>query len=344
MSITLTEQTTINKASPTDQFIMQADHLQRYSIGQQRDINLVRIYLQVITLADMTDAAQPNQILLSYLDGIRPQQWKETMRWPCQATPSMAQRRLWKRYLVSSFLRYVPYWKQNPISKSSGLGSPFVELPEHPHNPETGSTMSLMEEISTLPRTQRRMVADVKQVATDLQIWRAFRSHDRLYIASDGGLLGHEGTFGWILVTSNHELFRCGGPVDGPFDAASSTRSELCGYASSLLLIAAVARNWGLRHRCSFRWLTDSRSALSKVYKTNRRGCAASRQTFDSDLLSLIRLLLIEIRRIVTFKWVKGHQDSLMSFENLPRSARLNIDADFLATRYRLRGKLKSSR
>ena len=65
---------------------------------------------------------------------------------------------------------------------------------------------------------------------------------------------------------------------------------------------------------------------------------------FYSDLLSLTWSRLIEIHRIVTFKWVKGHQDSLMSYENLPRVARLNIDADFLATRYRLRGKLKTSR
>ena len=78
------------------------------------------------------------------------------------------------------------------------------------------------------------------------------------------------------------------------------------------------------------------------MYKTNRRGCEASRQTYDSDLLSLIRSLLIEIRRVVTFNWVKGHQYSIKSYEQLPRAARLNLDADFLATRYRLRDKMRS--
>jgi hypothetical protein len=57
----------------------------------------------------------------------------------------------------------------------------------------------------------------------------------------------------------------------------------------------------------------------------------------------MIRSLLIEIRRVVAFRWVKGHQDSLNSYDQLPREARLNIDADYLATRYRLRGKLKST-
>ncbi|KAI2505996.1 hypothetical protein MHU86_8407 [Fragilaria crotonensis] len=56
----------------------------------------------------------------------------------------------------------------------------------------------------------------------------------------------------------------------------------------------------------------------------------------------MIRSLLIEIRRIVVFRWVRGHQDSIKSYEQLPRVARLNIDADYLAARYRLRGKLQS--
>lgn len=42
-------------------------------------------------------------------------------------------------------------------------------------------------------------------------------------------------------------------------------------------------------------------------------------------------------------QWVKGHQDSIKSYSALPRVAQMNIDADFLATRYRLRGKLQSS-
>ena len=62
MSITLTEQPTITTATPSDQFIMQTNHLQRYSVGQQKDINLVRIYLQVSALADMTDTSHPNRI------------------------------------------------------------------------------------------------------------------------------------------------------------------------------------------------------------------------------------------------------------------------------------------
>jgi hypothetical protein len=63
----------------------------------------------------------------------------------------------------------------------------------------------------------------------------------------------------------------------------------------------------------------------------------------DVDLLSLISILLTELRRPFKPEWVRGHQDSLQSYESLPFKARLNIDADFLATRYRKRGRLRSS-
>ena len=65
---------------------------------------------------------------------------------------------------------------------------------------------------------------------------------------------------------------------------------------------------------------------------------------YDADLLLLIHVLLRELRRKFTPVWVKGHQDSLVAYEKLPLSARMNIDADFLTTRYRKRGRLKSKK
>lgn len=198
--------------------------------------------------------------------------------------------------------------------------------------------------MKTLPRTQRRLLADIHQQATDLQIWRAFRSKEKLYIASDGGLDGGEGTHGWVLATKKYVLFRCAGPVDGFASAESSTRSELAGCASSLLLVTAFSRMWGLRHRCSFIWITDSKAAISRIRKFALTKNSPARMPDDADdVISLISQLLRELRRPFRPDWVKGHQDTLQSYDALHRKARLNIDADFLATRYRLRGRLRSS-
>jgi hypothetical protein len=80
---------------------MQQQHLDRYSPAQQRDINLVRMYLQVQTLADLADKHRKQCISLSYLDATRPDTFVNHNEWPRQVSPTNAQRRLWKRYITS---------------------------------------------------------------------------------------------------------------------------------------------------------------------------------------------------------------------------------------------------
>jgi hypothetical protein len=80
------------------------------------------------------------------------------------------------------------------------------------------------------------MLTKFQQVATDIQIWRSFRSRRRLTIASDGGLKNGVGTFGWLIASKDNSgtrvvLFAGSGPVDGPKDIANSTRSELGGLS-----------------------------------------------------------------------------------------------------------------
>ncbi len=172
-------------------------------------------------------------------------------------------------------------------------------------------------------------------------MWRAFRSKSRLHLASDGGLSNNSATHGWILSTGKQVLFTCSGPVDGPNDTHSSTRSELGGCASALLLLSSLSAFWGMKHRCSFNWYTDSRSAISRFHKFCGR-CRFIRMPSDADLLSIISSSLRVLKRSVRPIWVKAHQDVSISYDRLPLPARLNIDADFLATRYRDHGRLSS--
>lgn len=64
ITITVSDIYTPPLQGPTgDQCIMQRQHLQRYSAAaQQRDINLVRLYLQVYTLADTSDITKEEDI------------------------------------------------------------------------------------------------------------------------------------------------------------------------------------------------------------------------------------------------------------------------------------------
>jgi hypothetical protein len=317
---------------PLDEYIMQPEHLQRYTPSQQSDLNLVRLWLQVATLADMGDPDRSHCIRLCFLDGTRPPEFELSSTWPRQAQPSKAQQRLWKRFIRSSYLRYTPYWKvPQPHCPSP---------PAHPVLPQSFPDIhSYLSSLSS--RTERRLLDGLTQTASDLQVWRAFRSKSRLHLASDGGLSTHAATHGWTLSTGKQVLFTCSGPVDGSKDSYSSTRSELGGCASALLFLSRLTVFWGLKHRCSFNWYTDSRSAISRFHKyCGRRRFI--RMPPDADLLSIISSSLRILKRSFRPIWVKAHQDASISYDRLPLPARLNIDADFLATRYREHGRLRS--
>jgi ribonuclease HI len=183
----------------------------------------------------------------------------------------------------------------------------------------------------------------LQQLATDSKVWKAFRSRRRLHLATDGGLSAQKGTHGWIISTGTTSLFQCSGPVDGPLDTSSSTRSELAGYASALLLIRALSAFWQTRHKSKFHWYCDSKSAISRVRKYALRRSILTRMPQDADLISIIRSCHRDLRCTIRSHWVKGHQDSAAKAISLPLSSRLNIIADSLATLYRTTGRLKPS-
>lgn len=177
-----------------------------------------------------------------------------SITWPRQHQPTKAQARLWKRYVTSSFLRYIPHWKTPPLTQQ-------LETSNAPSAPPP--TLSTYHEYvaQSRSRTERRLLDGLEQVASDLQIWHAFRAKSRLHLASDGGLGDTVATHCWILITGKEVLFQCSGPVNGPMDTDSSTRSKLGGCASMLLFLTSLSDFWGLRHRCSSCWYTDSTAA-----------------------------------------------------------------------------------
>jgi hypothetical protein len=280
---------------------MNPHHLKRYSPQQQSDLNLVRMWLQLTTLSDMADPAQINRIVPSYLDAKRPPPFNPSTTWPRQTQPSKAQIRLWKCFITLSYLWYTPYWINSPLDSS-------LEVLEKTIEPTQLSDYS--DYISRcLSRTEQRLPDGLEQVASDLKIWRAFRSKSKLHLASNGGLGDNSATHGWILSTGKDVLFTCTGPVNGPVDTNTSTQSELGGCASSLLLLTSLSAYWGIRHRCSFLWYTDSKSAISRFFKFCGRENRLTRMPPDSDLVSIIASCQRKLQRPFKPSWVRAHQD-----------------------------------
>ena len=60
--------------------------------------------------------------------------------------------------------------------------------------------------LRNLPPFFRRLLHHHEQIASDLEVWRAFRSHTRLETVTDGSLAKQVGTFGWRLLRPPHEF------------------------------------------------------------------------------------------------------------------------------------------
>jgi hypothetical protein len=189
----------------------------------------------------------------------------------------------------------------------------------------------------TLRPNQKRLLSHVKQCATADEIWKACRKRHRITIASDGGLKGNRSTFGWTISTpSNTVLLEGAGPMDGPYNVASSTRSEIGGFTAPLLILTLLSQMWGMQHRCKVAWVCDSKAALANVEKSTSRDHPPWYQPNNDDLLSQVKSMAKQLGRPIQPIWIKGHQVSASGTQSQNNK---NIDrnnrADELATWYR---------
>ena len=188
--------------------------------------------------------------------------------WPRQADPTKAQRKLWNRFITSSFLRHSSYWHNPPPV-------PVLVPSNLEENEAEQESLTLRGMIKQLPWTERRMVESMSQLADMEAVNAAFSSKKTITIASDGGLKGTNGTFGWVIAKKSTLLYQGYGPVDGSPDTSSSTRCELWGYASALLALVLLAFQRGESHCCRIRWVVDSRAAISCENRARERGNAS---------------------------------------------------------------------
>lgn len=105
LTVSLTDVLKVKLKSRYDQCIMSSPCLANYTKSQQTDLNLVRLYLQVTTLSDMTES-DGIHVCKHYLQGHRkPDQNINLLTWPRQETVTTSQTKLWTRYISSAFLQ-----------------------------------------------------------------------------------------------------------------------------------------------------------------------------------------------------------------------------------------------
>ena len=218
---------------------------------------------------DLTSSDDRIRITVCALSARRPADFIIRTGWPRQELPTATQGRLWKRYISSQFLRYDRYWKTPPRLR----GSSSESQSEPPPGPKS---VPILESIRELPRFNRRLLQHVCQKATDEEVWEACNSRSAITFATDGGLKGRTGTFGWHMSNDKNEtLFEGTGPVDGPYDVANSTRCELGGIAAALLFYRLLLNQWGTRPTCTYH--DDTTSILRIAYSSTKKEIARTR-------------------------------------------------------------------
>ena len=242
MKVSLTDTRDVQLRDRNDRCIINSEFLTGYTVKQKRDINLVRLYLQIITLSDMTISDGIHASCDYHRKGLRqPHQLIRQKTWPRQLDPTTSQRKQWKNYIssCSNYLQYDNKWSY-PMQDLPPLPSSADEKPIPPVKYST-----LKSFITSLLKRHRRLLLNVDQTATDSEVFNSFRAKNRLTIATDGSLLLEiAGTFGWKVTNKTHlKLFQGYGPIDGPIEIGSSARSELGGFTAPLLLITALARH-----------------------------------------------------------------------------------------------------
>jgi len=167
-------------------------------------------------------------------------------------------------------------------------------------------------------------VYDFCEQATDLS---------KILLVTDGGASDTMGTFGWIIGTlSGTRLAAGSGPVFG-FDPRSY-RAETYGCRSGMTFIQLAFKFCDLPMSGSLSVRFDNQGLLKKQTSFRKFALARHSAALHSEWDAVISVynLMDQFPQLPVLKHVYGHQDLEVSYEDLPLDAKMNTEADALAT------------
>ena len=132
----------------------------------------------------------------------------------------------------------------------------YCSAPRHdgPGYTTTPTLISFQAHLLLQPPGPRRMLQKFEQHVSDTCMIEHLRYIKSKTISTDGSLsLIGQGPFGWMLTDAKgQQLVTSSGPADGPANQASSTRSELHGFAAPLEYIHQLSRYYSMRPKVQY--------------------------------------------------------------------------------------------
>jgi hypothetical protein len=147
--------------------------------------------------------------------------------------------------------------------------------------------------------------------------------------------MSKQGTYGWALALPDRTRLVSGaGPVDG--HDPQSFRSEGQGMLSVVCLLRRLLLWTSSTSDLSGVLATDNSGLIDLAKTQSQLKYSIPNTTFqpDWDIAEAIVWTVSQSKLVVTYKYVRGHQDEKTAYELLPFLAQHNVDTDTYAGRY----------
>ena len=156
-----------------------------------------------------------------------------------------------------------------------------------------------------------------------------------LITCSDGSAANGGGTYGFIVAASNGQrLVACHGMAPGA--NANSFRSEAYGVLATVRWYFQVFTTLQLTGHHSIKHYLDNQSVITRINQSMHQRITFPNQRLlpEQDVIDEIVSTLRMLPTSITVAWVKGHQDAIQNYDQLPLAAQMNCEADNLATSF----------
>ena len=222
-----------------------------------------------------------------------------------------------------------------PINRNQGLICPNQKS-DRTYRNKTPATYSTFQEYlrhNTEPWEKHllRECMEIEEAPTTLR-HNLLLGHN-LFVVSDGGDTDGNGYFGWVIANEHSTLCQGSGLSPGNQHLNESLRSESTAYLSALRFLLHYHRYYQVTLESSSKLhFCDNKSLVLRSPDTYRSALPSSFDFLkaDYDVQMQIMDTIREMDIVIPTSHVKGHQDSK---KHLSYEARLNIQADLLATR-----------
>ncbi|OEU21556.1 hypothetical protein FRACYDRAFT_235180 [Fragilariopsis cylindrus CCMP1102] len=193
--------------------------------------------------------------------------------------------------------------------------------------------------LTSQPTWIQALLEDVEFYTTEdgwpdfYEIAEELRKHGHLICVSDGSVIFHNMSFGWVLATpTGKRLVGSKGPCNG---RRNSLRAEGAGMLSATVFFSIMVTELGL-DEFKVKCISDNAELIRRCKAHLHYKDSFPNETLRSeyDITEQIYTTQHDHNIKATFHWVKGHQDNNKDKEDLSLEAQLNIEADELAGEY----------